>query len=174
MPLKICLAFKKNNYPLPGLHNWELIAQEKSQNTLVTLFHSEPEPLSMRFVTQILLPNFGWPHTDAGTKYPETERRIGLTINNTFPQQGRGFKISVDYSQKRIHVDFDAFKIADSFEDWLPDRIVDQNNFQSPYWTFSTIEKSYMIISTTLYTFKPLRKKKVVIHTLSMITSFYL
>lgn len=150
--LEDLLSVQENNYPLPDFHNWELKAQEKGQNTLVTLFHSEPEPRSMRFVPQILLPNFGWPHTDAGTKYPETERRISLTINNTFPQQGRGFRISVDYNLEHIYVDFDASKIADSFEDWLPDRTVAQNNFQSPYWTFSTIEKKlHDKLNNTIY-----------------------
>ena len=150
--LEDLLSVQENNYPLPDFHNWELKAQEKGQNTLVTLFHSEPEPRSMKFVPQILLPNFGWPHTDAGIKYPKTERRISLTINNSFSPKGRGFKIAADYEQKRIYVDFDADKISESFKEWIPDRMTVQNSFQAPYWTFSTIEnKLHSKLNNTIY-----------------------
>lgn len=150
--LEDLLNVQENNYPLPDFHNWELKAQEKEGKSLVTLFHSEPEPRSMKFVPQILLPNFGWSHQDAGDKYPITERRISLTINNSFSQNGRGFKIVADSEEDRIYVCFDADKISESFKDWIPDRMTVQNSFQEPYWTFSTIKKKLQTkLNNTIY-----------------------
>src|SRR3989338_4630529 len=67
------LGIKENNLPIPNAAEWELKAQRLNTTSLCTLFHSEPSPRAIRFVPEILIPNYGWPHKEAGKKYPRNE-----------------------------------------------------------------------------------------------------
>ena len=57
--LEELLGIDENNLPLPNAAEWELKAQRKQTNALITLFHMEPSPRAFRFVSAILLPEFG-------------------------------------------------------------------------------------------------------------------
>ena len=81
--LEELLGIAENNLPLPNAAEWELKAQRKQTNALITLFHMEPSPRAFRFVSAILLPEFGWRHQDAGGKYPESEKSFRQTIETS-------------------------------------------------------------------------------------------
>ena len=63
--LENLLGIVENNLPLPNAAEWELKAQRKNTNSLVTLFHCEPSPRDLKIVL-FLLKNFGWKHEKAG------------------------------------------------------------------------------------------------------------
>jgi hypothetical protein len=64
------LGITENNLPLPNAGEWELKCQRKKTTSLITLFHMEPSPRAFKFVPQILLLKYGWPHKEAGKKTP--------------------------------------------------------------------------------------------------------
>lgn len=80
--LEDLLGIAENNLPIPNAAEWELKTRESSQNSLITLKHCEPSPTALRFVPQILLPNYGWPHQGAGIAYAATELSFRQTIDN--------------------------------------------------------------------------------------------
>ena len=67
------LGIEENNLPIPNAAEWELKCQRLGTTSLTTLFHIEPSPTAMKLVPSCLLPLYGWKHTEAGKKYPETE-----------------------------------------------------------------------------------------------------
>ena len=79
--LEDLLGIEENNLPIPNAAEWELKAQKKNTSALTTLFHSEPAPRAIKFVSSILLPKYGWKHKEAGRKYPETEMSFRQTIH---------------------------------------------------------------------------------------------
>ena len=79
--LEDLLGIEENNLPLPNAAEWELKVQRKGTSSLLTLFHAEPSPTGLRFVPNILLPKYGWAHTQAGLKYPIGERSFRQTIS---------------------------------------------------------------------------------------------
>lgn len=81
--LEDLLGIEENNLPIPNAAEWELKTQRFETSSLTTLFHSEPSPRAMKFVPQILLPLYGWPHQEAGLKYPSTEMSFRQTLNGT-------------------------------------------------------------------------------------------
>ena len=68
--LEDLLGIEENNLPLPNASEWELKCQRSNTTSLITLFHMEPSPRAFKFVPNILLPKYGWPHEEAGTRYP--------------------------------------------------------------------------------------------------------
>jgi len=60
--LEDLLGIEENNLPVPNASEWELKCQRLDSTSLVTLFHMEPSPTSLKFVPSILLPKYGWPH----------------------------------------------------------------------------------------------------------------
>jgi hypothetical protein len=60
--LEELLGIEENNLPLPNAAEWELKSQRKNTNSLTTLTHLEPSPRAIKFVSTILLPNYGWKH----------------------------------------------------------------------------------------------------------------
>ncbi|HHS0803877.1 TPA: MvaI/BcnI family restriction endonuclease [Neisseria meningitidis] len=64
--LEDLLGIEENNLPIPNAAEWELKAQRKDSSSLLTLFHMEPSPTSLKLVPNLLLPNYGWPHKNAG------------------------------------------------------------------------------------------------------------
>lgn len=68
---------------------------KKDTTSLTTLFHSEPSPRAIKFVSSILLPKYGWKHQNAGIKYPETEMSFRQTIHGK-SYSDRGFTVIID------------------------------------------------------------------------------
>ena len=57
------LGIPENNLPIPNSAEWELKCHRLDSSSLITLFHSEPSPQALKFVPNILLPKYGWPHS---------------------------------------------------------------------------------------------------------------
>ena len=71
------LGIEENNLPIPNAAEWELKAQRIDTTSLLTLFHMEPSPTACKFIPQVLLPRFGWPHKEAGLKYGLMKCHLG-------------------------------------------------------------------------------------------------
>src|SRR5438270_2140669 len=105
--LEDLLEIKENNLPLPNASEWELKTQRIATTSLTTLFHSEPSPQALQLVPRMLLPMYGWPHQEAGKKYPVTEMSFRQTIHGAAPSD-RGFLVKIDRSEGKILISFDA------------------------------------------------------------------
>jgi hypothetical protein len=140
--LEDLLQIPENNLPLPNAGEWELKTSRKSSNALITLFHMEPSPRAFSFVPNILLPNYGWPHQEAGGKYPLNEMSFRQTIKAT-ERTNRGFGINVNHYKKRIEISFDANSVDQSVHyEWLlkvKDRIGLGELDPQPYWGFEDL-----------------------------------
>ena len=99
--LEDLLGIKENNLPIPNSAEWELKCQRLNTTSLTTLFHMEPSPRALRFVPQILLLKYGWPHKEAGIKYPNNEMSFRQTIGGK-NRSDRGFKICIDREEEKI------------------------------------------------------------------------
>ena len=116
--LEDLLGIPENNLPIPNAAEWELKAQRSNTSSLLTLFHVEPSPRASRLVPNLLLPQYGWGHKLAGTKYPHTERSFRMTMNGK-TYTDRGFKIQVNREEMRVEIVFDS-KMCDSrHKNWL-------------------------------------------------------
>src|SRR4030043_1337361 len=49
--LEDLLGIQENNLPIPNAAEWELKCQRKGSSSLTTLFHMEPSPRAVRFVS---------------------------------------------------------------------------------------------------------------------------
>lgn len=139
--LEDLLGIKENNLPIPNAAEWELKCQRLKTTSLTTLFHVEPSPTALRFVPAILLPNYGWPHKEAGNKYPADEKSFRQTIS-TQGRSDRGFGVIVDRIQQKITVSFDVNAVSDKHSDWLA--CVQKNVglgeiSPQPYWGFDDL-----------------------------------
>lgn len=140
--LEDLLGIEENNLPIPNAVEWELKASRANANILTTLFHMEPSPRAVRFVPQMLLPDYGWPHAKAGTKHPATERSFRMTMKAT-RRTDRGFGVVVDDSERKISVSFDADAVdASKHASWLAD-IAQKRGLgeldPQPYWGFDDL-----------------------------------
>lgn len=139
--LEDLLGIPENNLPIPNAAEWELKAQRSNTSSLLTLFHTEPSPRAAKLVPNLLLPNYGWRHQQAGLKYPETERSFRQTINGkNFTD--RGFKICVNHQEQRVEVVFDSSKCQPIHSEWLNEvaNIAGLNNLSVvPYWGFNDL-----------------------------------
>ena len=141
--LEDLLEIAENNYQLPDMGEWEIKSHRSTSNSLLTLFHTEPEPRSARIVPAILLPNYGWKHQEAGLKYPISERSFRATIHFT-EYSDRGFKVALDYDARQLFIDFNYTKISNRHNDWKEalEKGVGLDNFAiHPYWSFGNIQK---------------------------------
>lgn len=139
--LEDLLGIQENNLPLPNAAEWELKAQRKGTTALVTLFHMEPSPRAMNFVPLLLLPNYGWQHKEAGKRYPTTEKSFRQTIPGS-KGTGRGFKVIVDYNDRKVLISFDYTQVNKSYQVWLNDvkRKVGLGELSTqPYWGFDDL-----------------------------------
>ncbi len=98
--LEDLLGIKENNLPIPNAAEWELKTQRLGSSSLTTLFHTEPSPRAMRFVTQVLLSKYGWAHQDSGKKYPLGEMSFRQTIHGN-SRSDRGFKVVIDRKERK-------------------------------------------------------------------------
>ena len=148
--LEDLLGIPENNLPIPNAAEWELKAQRAETSSLVTLCHQEPSPRAAKLVPDMLLPKYGWPHSEAGRKYPNNEMSFRATLNaRTYTD--RGFKVNVNREQERVEIIFDSSKCDKSVHGaWL-------NGVKSkaglgplpvlPYWGFNDL---YTKIGTKL------------------------
>lgn len=140
--LEDLLGIKENNLPLPNAAEWELKCQRIGTNSLVTLFHLEPSPRAMRFVPNLLLPKYGWPHKEAGVAYPKNEMSFRQTLN-ALTRTDRGFGIVVDRSQRKIMVSFDEKHVDQRHNEWLitvKERVGHTGELRpQPYWGFDDL-----------------------------------
>ena len=140
--LEDLLGIEENNLPMPNAAEWELKCQRMETSSLTTLFHSEPSPRAIRFVPNMLLPNYGWQHKEAGARYPADERSFRQTITGTV-RSSRGFKVVVDRKHRKVLVSFDAAVVSAQHSDWLnevKDRVGLGELSPQPYWGFDDLE----------------------------------
>jgi hypothetical protein len=135
------LGIEENNLPIPNAAEWELKAQRIDTTSLLTLFHMEPSPTACKFIPQVLLPRFGWPHKEAGLKYGPDEMSFRQTIN-AVQYSDRGFKVRVDNRERKIAVDFDMSRIDERHSIWRQGvlRKIGPNGLSPyPYWGFDDL-----------------------------------
>ena len=153
--LEDLLGIEENNLPLPNAGEWEIKGQRADSTARVTLFHMEPSPRAFKFVPQILLPSYGWPHGKAGTKHPEGEQSFRQTLTAGV-RTNRGFTIVVNWSHARLEVSFDhAFVDRDKHGAWLDvvkgDIGLGELDPQ-PYWGFDDVfHKAGTKLNKTVY-----------------------
>lgn len=139
--LEDLLGISENNLPIPNAAEWELKAQRLDTSSLTTLFHFEPSPRAIKFVPQVLLLKYGWPHQEAGEKYPSNEMSFRQTING-LSSTDRGFKVIVDRDNRKVLVSFNSDDVSTGHNDWLntvKGQVgLDELNPQ-PYWGFDDL-----------------------------------
>lgn len=153
--LEDLLGIEENNLPLPNAGEWEIKGQRADSKSLVTLFHMEPSPRACKFVPQMFLPEYGWPHAKAGTKHPEGERSFRQTLTAGV-RTNRGFTIVVNRRDARLEVSFDhASADRDTHGAWLEtvkDKIGLGELEPQPYWGFDDVfHKAGTKLNKTLY-----------------------
>ncbi|PIR17923.1 MAG: nciI [Deltaproteobacteria bacterium CG11_big_fil_rev_8_21_14_0_20_49_13] len=135
------LGIEENNLPLPNASEWELKCQRINTQSLVTLFHVEPSSTALKFVPVILLPRYGWPHKEAGRKYPKNEQSFRQTIS-CLKRSDRGFTVVVDRTNKKVLISF-AYKSVDPrHSKWLSkvkSRVGLGELSPQPYWGFDDL-----------------------------------
>ena len=103
-----------------------------------------------KLVPDMLLPKYGWPHSEAGKKYPADEMSFRATLNAlTFTD--RGFKVNVNRKDERIEIIFDSNKCDKTIHgDWL-NEVKRKSGLGPlpvlPYWGFNDL---YTKIGTKL------------------------
>lgn len=140
--LEDLLGIKENNLPLPNAAEWELKTQRIGTTSLTTLLHTEPSPRAIRFVSQMLLPKYGWRHKEAGKKYPKTEMSFHQTIHGRSASD-RGFMVVLDRKSKKVLISFDASKVDQKHKNWLASvkkRVGLGQLKPQPYWGFDDLE----------------------------------
>ena len=139
--LEDLLGIEENNLPLPNAAEWELKCQRNGTNSLTTLFHMEPSPTALKLVSSLLLPNYGWPHKKAGIKYPQDEMSFRQTIS-CIQHSDRGFKVKVDWNNRRVSVSFDSKAVLGKHGEWLDGvlaKVSDGDLSPQPYWGFDDL-----------------------------------
>jgi hypothetical protein len=140
--LEDMLGIKENNLPIPNAAEWELKAQRLNSTALTTLFHIEPSPRAIRFVPQVLLPNYGWAHQEDGKKYATGEMSFRQTIHG-LTSSDRGFMVKVDRSEKKVLISFDPDSVDIRHKAWLAlvkKRVGLKELDPQPYWGFDDLE----------------------------------
>lgn len=139
--LEDLLGIKENNLPIPNSAEWELKTQRAKTSSLTTLFHMEPSPRALKFVPSILLPKYGWPHKEAGIKYPLTEMSFRQTISAA-GRSDRGFTVIIDKEESKVLVSFDPNYVQEHHQDWLKSveqRVGLAELTPQPYWGFNDL-----------------------------------
>jgi hypothetical protein len=159
--LENLLGIEENNLPLPNASEWELKVQRKGTSSLLTLFHSEPSPTSLKFVPSVLLPKYGWPHSEAGKKYSELERSFRQTISAA-KRSDRGFCVVVD--DEKIKVSFDFGSVDARHAEWINSvkQLAGEADLDPmPYWGFSDLEaKISSKLHNTFYVTAEVKKEE--------------
>ncbi|OXU14802.1 MvaI/BcnI family restriction endonuclease [Sedimentisphaera salicampi] len=139
--LEDLLGVEENNLPIPNAAEWELKTRSVKSSSLTTIFHMEPSPRAFRFVPKILLPNYGWKHEQAGSKYSENEMSFRQTIRGG-AVTNRGFSFEIDKAEQKVVVKFNLDAIAPEHAEWkasILKRNVDKGLNPAPYWGFEDL-----------------------------------
>ena len=139
--LEDLLGIEENNLPIPNASEWELKTQRSNTGSLTTLFHMEPSPRALKFVPQIFLLKYGWPHQEAGTRYPSNEMSFRQTISGK-DYSDRGFKVVIDRSSRKVLISFDSSNVSERHSEWLVSvnhRIGLGELDPQPYWGFDDL-----------------------------------
>jgi len=153
--LEDLLGIPENNLAIANTVDWEIKAQRTNTNSLVTLFHIDPNPRKPTVVSKYLLPTFGWQHPKAGIKYPRTERSFRATLTGD-RYTDRGLKINVNSVMRRVELVFDHSMIdLSTHKDWYAE-VLRKNGTNElkfvPYWTFDELnEKCVGKIRNTIF-----------------------
>lgn len=142
--LEDLLGIEENNLPIPNAAEWELKTHQANSTALLTLLHSEPSPRACNHVSKVLLPKYGWPHKEAGGKYPETEMSFRQTISGA-GYSDRGFKVVVNRDEKKVEITFNADKIDERHADWkksVEERVGLDDFRDKPYWGFEDLKSA--------------------------------
>lgn len=140
--LEDLLGIEENNLPIPNAAEWELKSQRLNTKSLITLFHTEPSPRAIKFIPQMLLPKYGWPHKEAGIKYPKEEKSFRQTIHG-LSASDRGFKVVIDRSSKKVLISFNKDVISDKHNNWMNEVSEKAGLYElapQPYWGFDDLE----------------------------------
>ena len=153
--LEDLLGIEENNLPLPNAGEWEIKVQRAGTTSLTTLFHMEPSPRGMKLVPQVLLPSYGWPHSKAGSKYPEGEMSFRQTLT-AGARTNRGFTFVIDRTVGRIEISFDPNCVdIDSHGEWISSVEARKGLAElqpQPYWGFEDLfHKAGTKLNKTLY-----------------------
>jgi len=135
------LGIEENNLPIPNAAEWELKCQRLETTSLTTLFHIEPSPRALKFVSKIFLLQYGWPHEKAGAKYPAKEMSFRQTIHGG-ARSDRGFMVDVDSESRRVLISFDAKSVDARHSEWLNKVRVKAGLAEldpQPYWGFDDL-----------------------------------
>jgi hypothetical protein len=140
--LEDLLGIDENNLPIADTAEWELKTQKTKEN-YITMFHLEPSPREANNVVDTLLPKYGWPHKQAGIKYPRNEMSFRATLNGA-TYTDRGFKVTVDRRNEKVLVTFDSSKVSPRHAEWL-ERVASlagrgEINPQ-PFWSFDALRE---------------------------------
>lgn len=159
--LEDLLQIPENNLAIANTVDWELKAQRKNTGSLITLFHQDPEPRKPEsVVANLLLPKYGWPHDEAGIKYPKSEMSFRATLTgNRFTD--RGFKVNVNSVERKIEIIFDPEKVDKSVHrDWFNFVLSHhKNSAVLAFWNFDDINKKCAgKIRNTIYILADSRK----------------
>ncbi len=139
--LEDLLGIKENNLPIPNAREWELKCQRMETGSLTTLFHMEPSPRALKFVPQIFLLKYGWPHELAGSEYPDDEMSFRMTISG-HTRGDRGFIVAVDRKDQKVKISFDSNYIDSKHNDWklqVEKKIGLEELNPQPYWGFKDL-----------------------------------
>lgn len=143
--LEDLLEIEENNLPIPNAAEWELKCQRintrSKSASLTTLFHVEPSPQAIKFVPTVFLPKYGWPHKEAGKKYPVSEMSFRQTITAT-TRSDRGFGVIVDRKERKVLISFNAKAVSDRHALWLTSiekRVGLGELNPQPYWGFDDL-----------------------------------
>lgn len=131
----------ENNLPIPNAAEWELKAQRASTTSLLTLKHTEPSPRAACLIPRMLLPKYGWPHQQAGRKYPASEMSFRSTTYAHYFTD-RGFRLFVNRKEQRIEFIWDSTKVDPRHKEWLDSvekRIGLGPMPVTPYWGFNDL-----------------------------------
>lgn len=139
--LEDLLGISENNLPIPNASEWELKSQRIDTTSLTTLFHIEPSPRAIKFVPQVLLLKYGWPHQEAGKKYSSDEMSFRQTIHGK-SHSDRGFIVKIDRNEKKVLISFNSEFVENRHKDWLnsvENRIGTKELNPQPYWGFDDL-----------------------------------
>ncbi len=139
--LEDLLGIEENNLPIPNAAEWELKSQRANTSSLVTLFHTEPSPRALKFVPQVFLLKYGWPHELAGKRYPKNEMSFRQTIHGKL-RSDRGFKVVIDRKAEKVLISFDSKSVDKKHTHWLKSvkkraRLGELE--PQPYWGFKDL-----------------------------------
>ena len=142
--LEAYLGVPRNNLPIADASGWELKTHRNGSSAMVSLSHKEMKTdIKKSVVPKMMLPIFGWPHQEAGTKYPDTELSLRTDIVGD-KWNSRGFKLNVDKGAQRVYVTFDPSKVSNDNSEWKAGVIEKMRAipFSEPYYDFSDFYKT--------------------------------